>query len=52
MRSPLPPAVARESSRPPFVSRAGFHLYECITVGDPAAPMEQEATNTTTKLCF
>jgi hypothetical protein len=27
------------------------YLYECITIGYPAAPMEQEAVTTTTKLC-
>lgn len=27
------------------------YLYECITIGYPAAPMEQEAINTTAKLC-
>jgi len=27
------------------------YLYECITVGYPAAPMEQEAVTTTAKLC-
>ena len=27
------------------------YLYECITIGYPAAPMEQEAVATTTKLC-
>ena len=27
------------------------YLYECITVGYPAAPMEQEAVSTTAKLC-
>lgn len=27
------------------------YLYECITVGYPAAPMEQEAVTTTEKLC-
>jgi hypothetical protein len=26
-------------------------LYECITIGYPAAPMEQEAVMTTAKLC-
>jgi len=27
------------------------YLYECITVGYPAAPMEQEAVSTTARLC-
>jgi hypothetical protein len=27
------------------------YLYECITIGYPAAPMEQEAVNTTARLC-
>jgi hypothetical protein len=27
------------------------YLYECITVGYPAAPMEQEAVQTTEKVC-
>ncbi len=27
------------------------YLYECITIGYPAAPMEQEAITTTAKLC-
>ena len=27
------------------------YLYECITIGYPAAPMEQEAVTTTAKLC-
>jgi len=27
------------------------YLYECITIGYPAAPMEQEAVTTTTRLC-
>jgi len=32
----------------PFLQR---YLYECITVGYPAAPMEQEAVTTTARLC-
>jgi hypothetical protein len=27
------------------------YLYECITIGYPAAPMEQEAVTTTARLC-
>jgi hypothetical protein len=27
------------------------YLHECITIGYPAAPMEQEAVTTTAKLC-
>jgi hypothetical protein len=27
------------------------YLYECVTIGYPAAPMEQEAVNTTARLC-
>jgi hypothetical protein len=27
------------------------YLYECVTIGYPAAPMEQEAINTTARLC-
>ncbi len=27
------------------------YLYECVTIGYPAAPMEQEAVETTAKLC-
>jgi hypothetical protein len=27
------------------------YLHECITIGYPAAPMEQEAVNTTAKFC-
>ncbi|MCJ7545787.1 MAG: hypothetical protein MUP30_03000 [Deltaproteobacteria bacterium] len=27
------------------------YLHECITIGHPAAPMEQEAVTTTAKLC-
>lgn len=27
------------------------YLYECVTIGYPAAPMEQEAVTTTAKLC-
>jgi hypothetical protein len=27
------------------------YLYECITIGYPAAPLEQEAVTTTAKLC-
>ena len=27
------------------------YLFECITIGYPAAPMEQEAVSTTAKLC-
>ena len=32
----------------PFLEQ---YLYECITIGYPAAPMEQEAIITTAKLC-
>ncbi len=28
------------------------YLYECITIGYPAAPMEQEAVTTTARLCM
>jgi len=28
------------------------YLYECITIGYPAAPMEQEAVTTTARLCI
>ncbi len=28
------------------------YLYECITIGYPAAPMEQEAVTTTVRLCI
>jgi hypothetical protein len=27
------------------------YLYECITIGYPAAPLEQEAISTTARLC-
>ena len=32
----------------PFLKK---YLYECIAIGYPAAPMEQEAINVTAKLC-
>ena len=32
----------------PFLQR---YLHECITIGYPAAPMEQEAVTTTASLC-
>lgn len=34
-----------------FASFLQQYLYECITIGYPAAPMEQEAINTAARLC-